>query len=92
MTDEEKKAIDFYKSIIDEWHTHYDNCGFEEKSIKRLETILNLISKLQKENEKQEKVIDEMATELDIAQDRYEYMGIDDIKEHFYRKVKENEI
>ena len=43
------------------------------------------------EFEKPRIVIDEMSLELDIAQDRYEYMGIEEIKQYFYRKVEENE-
>lgn len=50
MSEEEKKAIEFIKNLI-AWDVRQDLCPNKEEC-ENLETILNLIEKLQKENEK----------------------------------------
>lgn len=49
MSEEEKKAIEFIKNLI-AWDVRQDLCPNKEEC-ENLETILNLIEKLQKENE-----------------------------------------
>lgn len=67
MSEEEKKAIKYFynlRSTIDESYMLFDEeinvkCGKE--TIKQISLVLNLITKLQKENEEKNKQIDLMA-------------------------------
>jgi len=62
MTEEEKKAIEYFnKRLTIEKYTK--NIG-TPVYIKDIETILNLINKQQKETEKKNKMIDEMAEHI----------------------------
>lgn len=58
MNKEEKKAIEFIKDLI-AWDVRQDLCPNKEEC-ENLEIILNLIEKLQKENEKYKQFFDLM--------------------------------
>ena len=82
MSDEEKEAVEWLendvkkaKELSEKWHMYMVN--------NKMEVLSNLIKK-------QDRVIDSMANALDIAQDRYEEMGIERIKEYFFKKQEEN--
>lgn len=68
MTEEEKKAIEDLKDILKYWQTIVEieddvereiemNCYSEEMPFEQLKIALNLIEKLQKENEEKDKKI-----------------------------------
>lgn len=84
-----KEAIEDLRDYL-EWN---DKNSFSRLSRdNNIEIVLNLISKLQKELDKKDKVIDLMAEEITYM----DYMGKrpskKHIKEYFYKKVeKENE-
>lgn len=81
LSKEEKEAIKNLKLFLQKEENYMTN--------DKLEIILNLISKLQKENEKQSKVIDEMAGSLYIVDAFSEYgNSTEEIKQYFYRKVE----
>ena len=73
INEEEKKAIKYFynlRSTIDESYMLFDEeinlkCGKE--MIKQITIFLNLITKLQKENEEKDKQIDLMAGEIEYA-------------------------
>ena len=74
MSDEEKKAIELIKKQIDFCKNNTEcreelnqcfGCSIEVEDVNALEIFLNLISKLQKENEKQEKVINELKNRIE---------------------------
>ena len=96
LSEEEKEAMKYFynfRATIDESIMLFDEdvnvkCGKE--TIKQITLILNLIEKQQTEIEKKDKIINEMANALDIAQDRYEYMGKDRVIEYFTNKVGGN--
>lgn len=58
ITKEQKEAIEFIKDLI-AWDVRQDLCPNKEEC-ENLETILNLIEKLQKENEKYKQFFDLM--------------------------------
>lgn len=78
LSKEEQEAIELFKEILDERSCLIsDDIG--ENDIK---VVLNLISKLQKENEKQSKVIDETTKEIEnmtgsCPLDRFDFNDID---------------
>lgn len=83
MTEEENKAIEnFEKRLIIEKYTK--NIG-TPVYIKDIEIILNLVQKLQKENEEKDKIIDLMAKTW--KQD--DVRSIEEIKQYFKKQAKE---
>ena len=86
MNEEEKKVIKFLKDLIT-WDE--DLCP-NKRECDQFEIILNLIERLQKENDQKSKVINLMSKELNKA-----YFDSDDIHEqkkimqYFENKVKE---
>ena len=99
MTDEEKKAVDYFKADVEFLEEGLKNPNYigrfitmQDKEVKYLKIILNLI-------EKQDKIIEEMADRLEfvmknsgIGLDPEHRMNftINDIKEYFEKKVEEN--
>lgn len=88
MNEEEKKAIEFINDLI-AWDVRQDLCPNKEEC-EKLETLLNLIEKLQKENEElksnNEKYIIHLTdgqykTVIEIAQN--------DINQKWIQKVKD---
>ena len=75
MSEEERKAMKYFfnlRATIDESYMLFEEelnvkCGKE--MIKQISTVLNLIEKQQKEIEKKDKIIDEMAGYLAIIRD-----------------------
>lgn len=59
ITKEQKEAIEFIKDLI-AWDVRQDLCPNKEEC-ETLETILNLIEKLQKENEELKARLDELS-------------------------------
>lgn len=89
---EEKKAIEILECF------EVDDLVEYSIYMNALDTIKNYIEKLQKENEKQEQVIDEMAEFISVTKEIkkleenwQELRSIVEIKQYFYRKVEENE-
>lgn len=63
LSDDEKKAIELLKDIENNcWTTKY----IMSSDSKNAKTLLNLINRLQKENEEKDKQIDLMAKQIDI--------------------------
>ena len=117
MTEEEKKAIEYYSNKEVSFEVNFDikkllkdlgiteEDSFENQQI-RIKTLLNLINKLQKENEEKDKQIDLMAvyiSNLDIDEDickeqsdnncddiNREADCKDCIKQYFEKLTKEN--
>lgn len=100
LSKEEQEAIERCKELIDDIF----KCDDEDEIIADayiggiLQILLNLISKLQKENEKQSKVIDEMADKLSEYTcwnkdnlDMNKLASIEEIRQYFYRKVEEDD-
>lgn len=79
MTTEQKEAIE---SLV-EFNNKFD-CGKYRKAI---ETVLNLIQEQEKEIEKKDKIIDELAKAF--KQD--DVRSVEDIKQYFERKVEDEE-
>ena len=94
MTDEEKKAMDdltgkeisFEINWTPEQRKTFENIigltEFRENCIK-VDTLINLV-------QKQEKVIDEMAKEINDEVEKYWNLNTKEVIELFYRKVEEN--
>lgn len=83
MTEEENKAIEnFEKRLIIEKYTK--NIG-TPIYIKDIETILNLIQKLQEGNEEKDKIIDLMAKSWKQDDTR----TVEEIKQYFEKQAKE---
>lgn len=82
LSEEEKKAIAHLEWLLDDGILASEDEPY-------IETILNLIEKQQAEKEKKDKIINKMADALDIAQDRYEYMGKERVIEYFTNKIEE---
>lgn len=59
MTKEQKEAIEFIKDLI-AWDVRQDLCPNKEEC-ENLEILLNLIEKLQKENEELKSRLDELS-------------------------------
>lgn len=78
MNDEEKKAVEFIRDLI-AWDVRQDLCPNKEEC-KNLEIILNLIEKLQKENEELRKFILEGIT---IENSPFQNYQLDILKENF---------
>lgn len=83
MTEEEKEVIRMIKTGLE---VKVEGTQIETIILKRksAEIVLNLI-------QKQEKIIDKMAEQLSIAQDRYEYMTPEEVIKSVERQVEENE-
>lgn len=89
MNEEEKKAIEFIKNLIT-WDVRQDLCPNKEEC-EKLETILNLIEKLQKENEELKKFITEGITVAPHSP--YKNYRLDFLRENFVSKRRiKNEI
>lgn len=86
MNDEEKKAVEFIRDLI-AWDVRQDLCPNKEEC-KNLEIILNLIEKLQKENEELRKFILEGVT---IEKSPYQNYRLDFLMENFIpiKEIKE---
>ena len=93
MNEEEKKAIERLEKQLNFW---------KKQNIKNsdCEIILNLITKLQKENEEKDKQIDLMAEEITMTKPTpctrtnefsmgRMYMSKEEIKQYFERKVED---
>lgn len=93
MTEEEKKAIEILENeksnlyVLEQ--TKFITCTVEQAKAKRkaIDTVLNLITKLQKENEEKNKQIDLMAEKI-------HFLGSDKdckdcIKKYFEKLAKE---
>ena len=86
ITKEQKEAIEFIKDLI-AWDVRQDLCPNKEEC-ENLETILNLIEKLQKENEKlKTKLLDILEGQKVIKEETPQY-----IKENYIQKDKIEEI
>ena len=86
LTKEQKEAIEFIKDLI-AWDVRQDLCPNKEEC-ENLETILNLIEKLQKENEKlKTKLLDILEGQKVIKEETPQY-----IKENYIQKDKIEEI
>jgi len=59
MTDEEKEAIEYFKNMLSFYYHNAQICTHDKMQI-----LLNLIEKQQKEIEKQDKIIDLMARSI----------------------------
>ena len=107
MLSEEQKAIKYFynlRATIDESYMLFDEeinvkCG--KNMIKQITLVLNLITKLQKENEEKDKQIDLMAEHIHITGE-YNCLNIkcedngsitceDCIKQYFETKAKKGE-
>ena len=92
MTDEEKKAIAIFKSYINAIETFGT---IDYKCINNLYepaiTLLNLITKLQKENEEKDKQIDLILNEQ--IQDGYlvNFNNLEEAREYYNKLAKEKE-
>lgn len=85
MNEKEKEAVGFIKDLIsgEEWIDYYPN----KEECEKLETILNLIEKLQKQNEKlNNKLLDTLKGQKVIEEETPQY-----IKENYIpiQKVKD---
>lgn len=75
MSEEERKAMKYFFNLranIDESYMLFGeelNVKCSKEMIKQISTVLNLIEKQQKEIEKKDKIIDEMAGYLAIIRD-----------------------
>lgn len=78
MNEEEKKAVEFIRDLIT-WDVRQYLCPNKEEC-KNLETILNLIEKLQKENEQLHKFILEGVT---IEKSPFQNYQLDILRENF---------
>lgn len=78
MNEEEKKAVEFIRDLIT-WDVRQYLCPNKEEC-KNLEIILNLIEKLQKENEELRKFILEGVT---IEKSPYQNYRLDFLRENF---------
>lgn len=78
MNDEEKKAVEFIRDLI-AWDVRQDLCPNKEEC-KNLEILLNLIEKLQKENEQLHKFILEGIT---IENSPFQNYQLDILRENF---------
>lgn len=99
MLSEELKSIDELIMLKHFLETEEKYEG-QEREVKAIETVLNLIAKLQKENKEKDKQIDLMAKyidEIDISEDICEGKTICDenckncIKQYFETKAKKGE-
>lgn len=89
MTEEEKKAIETMQHWIDYEKQNKDKINKADELIKIQEIILNLIQKQQKEIEKKDKIIDEMAKNiLTFRADTILPTTIEGIKQYFENKVE----
>lgn len=102
LSKKEKEAIEIVNDLIEiiEEELQYENETYrriDEEDWQSLKIVLNLISKLQKENEKQSKVIDETVDLISCeCEDDWivELYNIADgninelVKQHFYRMVE----
>lgn len=86
MNEEEKKAVEFIRDLIT-WDVRQYLCPNKEEC-KNLEIILNLIEKLQKENEELRKFILEGVT---IEKSPYQNYRLDFLRENFIpiKEIKE---
>lgn len=74
ITKEQKEAIEFIKDLI-AWDVRQDLCPNKEEC-ENLEILLNLIEKLQKENEELEEINNELEAEKNEAIRRYNFETI----------------
>lgn len=89
LSKKEKEAIEIVNDLTEmiEEELQYENETYrraDEEDWQSLKIVLNLISKLQKENKKQGKVIDEMAK----AWKQDDIRSAEEIKQYFYGKVE----
>lgn len=100
MTEEEKKAIEFFNADVEYLEEGLKNPNYigrfitiQDKEVEYLKIVLNLI-------EKQEKVMDYMVDRIEwlmksngimLDFEHKDNFTKEDIKEYFYRKVEENE-
>lgn len=90
LSKEEKEAIKEFRKIYENDLRKYDDFNtYMQFIIERNGIILNLISKLQKENEKQGKVINKMAE--DRAKIGEPKVSAEAIKNFYFGKVEEDE-
>lgn len=89
MTDEEKKAIEYFKENINYFQEQIKfietvDCDYYDEEyelyknrVKQFKTVLNLIQKQQAEIEKKDKIIDEMAARVYLNEEEREEMKKD---------------
>lgn len=81
MNEEEKKAVEFIRDLIT-WDVRQYLCPNKEEC-KNLEIILNLIEKLQKENEELKNEIMEKELEI-VGKEEYTKASMGEIIEQYY--------
>lgn len=85
LNEEEKKAIEYLTKYI-----HWETLG--ERSLETdISTVLNLITKLQKENEEKDKQIDLMAEKLVQAHEWF-YSEFDNFTKEDFIRYYENKV
>lgn len=101
MNEEEKKAVKFFynlRATIDESNMLFDeeiNVKHGKETIKQITIILNLIEKLQKENEELHKEIERMKS-LDIYKlvedwETGQLISVQEVKDKMEKDLKTNE-
>ena len=98
LSEEEKKLLKIFKSQVEKEETEYFSVNaYTQLLYDSHKTVLNLITKLQKENEEKDKQIDLMAGEIEYAGCIKKVWKCDQknckdcIKQYFKKLAKEKE-
>lgn len=93
LSEEEKKAIERLEKRIKDNEDYKTTQVWLTDDIVAVDTVLNLITKLQKENEEKDKIIDLMADKLVEAHEwfysEFDNFTKEDFIKYFERKVEE---
>lgn len=95
MNEEEKEAMEYLKEVQEVVLKNVDDEDIivDCRIVGRIQILLNLIDKQQKEIDKQNKVIDDMTNDIygsQIECNRY-FKDKEEVKQYFIRKVEEDE-
>lgn len=86
MSEEEKKAIEVVEFLID----RFKNIEELKHDSKAMQTVLNIITKKQKEIENKDKIIGLMVKEIFYKLSQFEYgYSEGEVKEYFRKKCEE---
>ncbi len=93
LSEEEKKLLKIFKSQVEKEEVEYFSVNaYTQLLYDSHKTVLNLITKLKKENEEKDKQIDLMALAILNYDDQLvinRYKNIDEVKETFEKLAKE---
>lgn len=94
LSEEEKKLLKIFKAQVEEEETEYFSVNaYTQLLYDSHKTVLNLITKLQKENEEKDKQIDLMAYTLqdNLYLTPLDGLNKEELKQYFETKAKKGE-